>query len=128
MSNHHDRAINRSKANRASRRHAGDEEGPGASVALPLAVVTVTDLGGLDITVDGQLFPPPRMGAPWCRAGFGDLLDAISEHRMRTVRVVVHESIGSVFTDIIRAGRSRHTDSGPDAAHSPEHALGRLRS
>ena len=59
----------------------------------------------MTVTYNGRDFPPPTPDAPWSRARFGDLLDAISDHRTHTVRVEVHEFDGSVFTDIVHAVR-----------------------
>jgi hypothetical protein len=59
----------------------------------------------MTVNYDGRDFPPPTRDASWGRARFGDLLDAISEHRTHTVRVEVHEFDGSVFTDIVHAAR-----------------------
>lgn len=78
---------------------------PGSPIAIPLAVITVSERGTMNVSCNGHDFPPPKPDAPWSRAGFGDLLDAISDHRTRTVRVEVHEFDGSVFTDIVHAAR-----------------------
>lgn len=74
-------------------------------VSLPLAVINVGDMGVVTVTLDGDDFLPPPFAPPWSRANFGGLLDALTEHRTRTVRVEVRESDGSVFTDIIEARR-----------------------
>lgn len=74
-------------------------------VSLPLAVITVGDMGVVTVTLDGDDFLPPSFAPPWSRANFGGLLDALTEHRTRTLRVEVRESDGSVFTDIIEARR-----------------------
>lgn len=103
---------------------------PESHVNLPLAVITVNEYGTMDVSYDGRDFQPPTPGAPWSRARFGDLLDAISAHRTRTVRVEVHEFDGSVFTDIIHAMRSERAtaDAAPPnalrrARHRPTHQL-----
>lgn len=75
-------------------------------VNLSLAVVTVNEHGSMGVSYDGRNFPPATPDSPWSRARFGDLLDAISAHRTRTVRVEVHEFDGSIFTDIVHAVRS----------------------
>lgn len=74
-------------------------------VSLPLAVITVGDMGVVTVTLDGDDFLPPPFAPPWSRGNFGGLLDALTDHRTRTVRVEVRESDGSVFTDIIEARR-----------------------
>lgn len=103
---------------------------PESHVNLPLAVVTVNERGTIDVSYDGHDFPPPTPDAHWSRARFGDLLDSISAHRTRTVRVEVHEFDGSVFTDIIHAARSEHTTVETEqpgkmrrARHRPTHQL-----
>jgi len=94
-------------------------------VSLPLAVITVGDMGAVTVTLDGDDFLPPPFAPPWSRANFGGLLDALTEHRTRTVRVEVRESDGSVFTDIIEARRrsASQTETAPQA--SPESRRGR---
>ncbi|MDN5759251.1 MAG: hypothetical protein L0H59_12095 [Tomitella sp.] len=88
----------------------GPEDTP---VLLPHVVITVTETGVLDVTVDGTVFPPPSQGQAWTRGTFGTLLDAITADRTTTVRIEVRETDGSVFTDIIR-GRRRPTPEIPE--------------
>lgn len=77
----------------------------GAPVVLPHVVITVTETGAMDVTVDGTDFPPPSQGETWTRSTFGTLLDAITADRTITVRIEVRETDGTVFTDIIRGRR-----------------------
>ncbi|WP_229503412.1 hypothetical protein [Nesterenkonia sedimenti] len=82
---------------------------------LPHVIITVTEpTGALAVTVDGEDFPAPEDGA-WSRARFGELLDAVTEDRTQTVRIEVHETDGSTFTDIIRARRRTPTTPNPEA-------------
>lgn len=90
--------------NRKPPRHATGPEPEDTPVVLPHAVIIVTETGALDVTLDGTDFPPPE-GDAWTRSTFGALLDALTRDRTSTVRIEVHESDGSVFTDIIRARR-----------------------
>lgn len=84
---------------------------------LPHVVMTVTEpTGTLAVTVDGEDFPAPADGA-WSRARFGEVLDAVTEDRTRTVRIEVHETDGSTFTDIIRA--RRRTQAEADSEQEP---------
>lgn len=76
-----------------------------APVVLPHVVITVTETGALHVTVNGTDIPPPSEGGPWTRSTFGTLLDAITADRTITVRIEVHETDGTVFTDIIHARR-----------------------
>lgn len=85
-------------------------------VLLPHAVITVDEAGTLAVTLDGTPFPAPE-GSEWTRATFGPLLDAITADRTITVRIEVHESDGSVFTDIIH-GRRRTTPEPLDETDS----------
>lgn len=85
-------------------RHSSGRERSETPVVLPHVVITVTETGALDVTVDGTAFPPPESGA-WTRSTFGPLLDAITEDRTVAVRIEVRETDGSVFTDIIHARR-----------------------
>src|SRR5699024_11148138 len=91
------------------RRGPESEETP---VVLPHAVITVTETGVLDVTVDGTDVPQPEDEA-WTRSTFGPLLDVLTRDRTITVRIEVHESYGSVFTDVIRA-RRRTTPEPPE--------------
>lgn len=104
------------------RRTGGQEPDETPPVLLPHLLITVTDTGALDVTVDGQPFPPPPAG-PWTRAEFGTLLDAITRDRTVAVRVEVHESDGSVFTDILRARKP--SPSAPEPAVEPQTRRGR---
>lgn len=88
---------------------------------LPHVVITVTEpTGTLAVTVDGEDFPAPEDGA-WSRARFGEVLDAVTEDRTRTVRIEVHETDGSTFTDIIRARRRTQAEPDPEQ-EQPESA------
>lgn len=91
-------------------------------VALPHVIITVTEAGVLDVTVDGTVFPPPSESQAWSRGTFGTLLDAITADRTTTVRIEVRETNGSVFTDIIR-GRRRPTPEPPET--EPEDQRGK---
>lgn len=97
-------------------------------VSLPLAMITVDSYGVLTVALDGAEYPPPSPTAPWTKGRFGELLDVLTADRTRTIRVEIHESDGSTFTDIIRAARIPHPDpfDGPPAPrrawhrHAPE--------
>lgn len=103
-------------------------------VNLPIARVHVDERGAMQVTLDNQEFPPPGLASQWNRSRFGELLDALSEHRTRTVRVEVREYDGAVFTDIVHATRSeRIADGAPPpsssrrARHRTAHQLIELR-
>lgn len=82
-------------------------------VDLPLAIVSVGEVGGVSVTIDGAEFSPPDPTENWSRARFGELLDALTLGRTRTVRIEVRESDGFVFTDIIHAVRSERGTTEP---------------
>ena len=88
-------------------------------VNLPIASILVDERGAMHVTYDGHEFLPPTPDIEWSRARFGELLDALSAHRKRTVRVEVREYDGSVFTDIVHATRR--------ARHRPTHQLIEVR-
>lgn len=99
--------------NRKQSRRAPWQDSAETPVVLPHVVITVTEAGALDVTVDGAPYPPPpEEGIDWTRSTFGALLDAITVDRTIAVRIEVHETDGSVFTDIIRA-RRRTTPAPP---------------
>ena len=82
---------------------ANPDESP---VSLPLATITVDPYGVLTVSLDGADYPPASPTAPWTKSRFGELLDILTADRTRTIRVEIHESDGSTFTDIIRAART----------------------
>lgn len=94
--------------------HSNVTEAP--LIELPLAVITVGGIGHVHVTLDGADFPATEPDAPWSRARFGELLDALTLNRTRTIRVEVRESDGTVFTDIIHTTRpitSTHLPAAP---------------
>lgn len=99
-------------------RHATGPVPEETPVVLPHAVITVTETGALDVSIDGTEVPPSE-GEAWTRSTFGLLLDALTRDRTITVRIEVHESDGAVFTDIIRA-RRRSTREPPDTEAETE--------
>lgn len=100
-------------------RHPSRRELSETPVVLPHVVITVTEAGALDVTVDGTAFPPPESGA-WTRSTFGPLLDAITADRTVAVRIEVRETDGSVFTDIFHARRpTRPTPAENDPEAQP---------
>ncbi|QQB64154.1 hypothetical protein I6I18_01170 [Kytococcus sedentarius] len=90
-------------------------------VVLPHAVITVTETGALDVTIDGNNVPPPE-GETWTRATFGPLLDVLTQDRTITVRIEVHESDGTVFTDVIRARRRTRPEPSETEAETEREA------
>ncbi|QBE47704.1 hypothetical protein [Leucobacter triazinivorans] len=91
-------------------------------VDLPLAVVTVREMGAVSVRFDGIEVPPPIHAEHWSRAQFGELLDSLTQQRSRTIRLEVRESDGSVFTEIIHArrGNSETADMATPSAPEPD--------
>ena len=89
-------------------------------VNLPLAVITVGEMGAVSATLDGIEAPPPIHAERWSRAQFGELLDALTQQRSRTLRLEVRESDGSVFTEIIHARRGTPETADVAAPSAPE--------
>lgn len=85
-----------------ARRHPSRDDADATPVTLPHLVVDVGPTGTLTVTLDDAPFPFPT-SAPWTRSAFGDMLDAATGHRRTTMRIEVHESDGTTFTDIIQA-------------------------
>ena len=101
-----------------------------APIFLPLAIVNIGEMGAVSVTVDGGELPPPNTSEHWNRARFGELLDVLTHGRKRTIRIEVHESDGSTFTDIIHVARKERTPvkAGQPSAmrrarHRPTHEL-----
>lgn len=89
-------------------------------VDLPLAVVTVGEMGAVSAMFDGIDVPPPVHTEHWSRAQFGELLDALTQQRSRTIRLEVRESDGSVFTEIIHARRGNPETADVATPPAPE--------
>lgn len=85
-------------------------------VTLPLAIVTVEADGALTVTVDGTPLNPEPFAPGWVRSDFGRLMDRITDQHRSAIRVEVHESDGTSFTDIITPTPSRRTRPEPDIA------------
>lgn len=111
----------RHPSRRAKKPKHPEQESDDVPAVLPHVVIAVTEpTGTLAVTVDGEDFPAPEDGA-WSRARFGKVLDAVTEDRTRTVRIEVHETDGSTFTDIIRARRRTQAEPDPEQ-EQPESA------
>lgn len=96
---------------------ASDAELP---VVLPLLVVTVTETGALDVTLDGTDFPAPEDADAWTRRSFGRLLDAATREREISLRVEVRETDGTSFTDLIPARPRRTPPPAPEPEPAPD--------
>lgn len=88
----------------ASTRKASTRQRPvkdAPPVALAHAVITATGPGILSVTLDGEPVAPPEEGDQWSRSRFGELVDVLTDGRRVPVRIEVHETDGTTFTDII---------------------------
>lgn len=119
MSTHERRRHAKQPDDPAARRHdpAAEVEAP---VVLPLLVVTVTETGALDVTLDGTDFPAPEDAGAWTRRSFGRLLDAATREREISLRVEVRETDGTSFTDLIPARPRRTPPPPPEPKPAPE--------
>lgn len=64
-------------------------------VNLPIARIRVDERGAMHVALDGREFLPNDPATEWSRDRFGELLDVLSDHRTRAVRIEVHEYDGS---------------------------------
>ncbi|GAA1519319.1 hypothetical protein GCM10009788_24120 [Nocardioides humi] len=100
-------------------RRGASPEDEATPVVLPHVVIRACATGELTVTTDGQLVEPPPTGA-WTRSRFGELLDLVTLDRTVAVRIEVHESDGSTFTDLIHTHRRT-----PAPAEEPPHPNGK---
>lgn len=85
-----------------------------APAALPVITMTIAPDGTMTVAVDGTPFEPPRFGPPWNRASFAEIIDTVLRAHESPVRVVIYETDGTVFTDLItRPLRGSITSSAP---------------
>lgn len=78
----------------------------------------------MHVALDGREFLPNDPATEWSRDRFGELLDVLSDHRTRAVRIEVHEYDGTVFTDIVHATRRDRAAAEPPvrgATRRPRH-------
>jgi len=101
-----------------SRREIRAQQQSQPPVTLPLVVVTVETGGTLTVTVDGAPFAPEAFAPAWRRSDFGRIMDRITDQRRTPVRVEVHESDGTSFTDIITPSPSHRTRPEPETANT----------
>lgn len=86
-----------------------------APVTIPAVVLQVRDDGTLDATIDGHPLLPPEQAGRWRRTSLPQIIDHASNDRTIPVRIEVHESDGSSFTDLVTARSRRATNDGPAA-------------
>jgi hypothetical protein len=77
---------------------------------LPVIAMTIAADGTMTVAVDGAPLEPPRFGPPWFRSSFAAVIDSVLEERGSPVRVLVYETDGTVFTDLITRPLQRTLD------------------
>jgi hypothetical protein len=75
--------------------------------------MTISATGTMSVAVDGTPLEPPRFGPPWVRASFAEIIDTVLHIHGSPVRVVVHETDGTVFTDLITQPLTASVAFGP---------------
>ncbi|MCQ9386038.1 hypothetical protein NQ038_03315 [Brevibacterium sp. 50QC2O2] len=95
-------------------------------VSVPLLVLDVQSDGTLTARLDGQELAPPDGVEAWRRGMFGQIVDLATMERAFPVRVTVHESDGTRFTDILPAAHRPvvQPDPAPESAR-PSRRRGR---
>lgn len=120
MSTHQRRRHAKPNPDETAANEARPPEADEVPVVLPLLVVTVTETGALEVSLDGADFPPPDEEQAWTRRSFGRLLDAATQEREISLRIEVHETDGTSFTDLIPAKprRTQAPEPEPEPAES----------
>lgn len=90
-------------------------------------VLDVRDDGTVSVSVDHAPLAPPPVSGAWRRGDFVQIIDTASHDRAVPIRVTVHETDGTSFTDIIPAIIRRPpepvpAEPAPEAEHAEEPA------
>lgn len=85
--------------------NAADSSSSSVPVSVPHLVLDVHDDGTLTATLDTRPIDPPDGVGAWRRAMFAQIIDHATNDRTVAVRVTVHESDGTTFTDILPAAK-----------------------
>lgn len=91
-------------------------------VSVPHLVLDVHDDGTLTATLDTRPVDPPD-GVSWRRAMFAQIIDHATGDRTIAVRVTVHESDGTTFTDILPAAKRPAPEPVAEEKSEPRRAI-----
>lgn len=95
---------------------------------LPVLAMTIAADGTMTVAVDGRRLEPPRFSPPWVRSSFAAIIDSVLEDRGSPVRVLVYETDGTVFTDLITRPLQRELDPTVQPPQREESAVGPTRT
>ncbi|MDS2171825.1 hypothetical protein Q7C18_03870 [Nesterenkonia sp. CL21] len=98
-------------------RHAPNPDSS-APISVPHLVLDVHEDGTLAATLNTHPVAAPEESGAWRRAMFAQIIDHVTHDRAIPVRVTVHESDGTTFTDILPAAPRPAPQ--PEAAPKPE--------
>ncbi len=96
-------------------------------VTIPTVALHVRADGTVDATSDGRPLLPPDGTGRWGRSSLPQIIDQASDQRTIPVRIEVHETDGSTFTDLVAARPKRatpDTPTAPQAGHEPRRVAG----
>ena len=82
-------------------------------VTIPTVALHVRADGTVDATSEGRPLLPPDGTGRWGRSSLPQIIDQASDQRTIPVRIEVHETDGSTFTDLVAARPKRATPDTP---------------
>lgn len=95
---------------------------------LPVIAMTIAADGTMTVAVDSRPLEPPRFSPPWVRSSFAAIIDSVLEDRGSPVRVLVYETDGTVFTDLITRPLQRELDPTAKPPHREESGVAPART
>lgn len=108
-------------------RHAPNPDSS-APVLVPHLVLDVHEDGTLTATLDTRPLDPPDLAGTWRRSLFAQIIDQATQDRALPVRVEVHESDGTTFTDILPAAKPSAPEPEPEKAPTAIRPVRRRRA
>jgi hypothetical protein len=97
-------------------------------VSVPHLVLDVHEDGTLTATLDTRPLDPPEPAGTWRRSLFAQIIDQATQDRALPVRVEVHESDGTTFTDILPAAGQPAPEPEPEKAPTAVRLVRRRRA